>query len=158
MLKTILIIYYSDSGHTKKVAEYIANSTGAVVESIETEVFGTGIWNYLKRAWCSLRKEIIPINPVINDPSQFDLVIVGAPVWAGHVANPIRSYLTEYSRKISQVAFFVTLGGSGSKGALRDMQEISGLIPIAELEITESDFKGKQDISKMASYVASIGN
>ena len=47
MEKTVLVIYYSDTGNTEKVARHIANETGAVVEAIHTPVFGKGIWNFV---------------------------------------------------------------------------------------------------------------
>jgi len=158
MVKKILIVYYSDTGNTEKVAKQIANETAAVVEAIDTPVFGKGIWNYIKRAWYALRKKVIPIKDIENDPAQFDLVIVGSPVWAGHVASPIRSYLMKYSKKISKIAFFVTLGGRGAKGAFKDMRQISGLTPIVELEISDQDRKTKQDLSIISYFVTKLGN
>ncbi len=149
MTKKILVVYYSDSGNTKKVADYIANAKGATVVAVKTDVFGKGFWNYMKRAWCSLREKIVPIDPIAEDPSKFDLVVVGAPVWAGHVASPIRSFLAEYSGKISGIAFFVTAGGAGTDGALKDMRQISKMEPIAELAINDKDRKTQHDQSQM---------
>jgi len=157
MQKKTLVVYYSNSGNTRKAAEYIAKAMDAEADAVETTAFGRGFWNYLKRGWYSLRKVLVPIKPTAYDPSKFDLVIVGAPVWAGHVANPIRSYLAEYSASLPKVAFFVTLGGSGAAGALRDMREISGLNPLAELEISEKDRKTNKDVSKMNDYISHFG-
>jgi len=127
MKKKILITYYSETGHTRKIAEYIGDKTDAVVEVVETGYFAKGFLAYLKRGWLSYRKRNIPINAPGHDPSEFDLLIVGAPVWAGHVACPIRSYLATYKGQLPEVAFYVTMGGSGGQGALRDMREITGL-------------------------------
>lgn len=158
MEKKVLVIYYSDTGNTEKVAQHIANETAAVVEAIGTPVFGKGIWNYLKRAWYALRKKVIPINDIENDPAQFDLVIIGSPVWAGHVASPVRSYLMKYSSKISKIAFFVTLGGNGSAGALKDMRELSGLKPAVELIINQNDFRTDEELMKTRRYAAYLIN
>jgi len=154
MQKKTLVVYYSDSGNTRKVAEYIAKASGADVEAVRTTVFGHGFWSYLKKGWYSLRQRVIPINPSFHDPSKFEVVIVGAPIWAGHVANPIRSYLATHAGNLPKVAFFVTMGGSGADNALREMRQISGLHPLAELEISERDRKKNQDISKMDDFIS----
>jgi|TARA_R110002096_G_scaffold415163_1_gene616624 flavodoxin len=158
MEKTVLVIYYSDTGNTEKVARHIANETGAVVEAIHTPVFGKGIWNYLKRAWYALSKKVIPINDIENDPSQFDLVIIGSPVWAGHVASPVRSYLMKYSSKFSSIAFFVTLGGSGGESALQDMKDLSDLEPEVELIINQKDFRADDASIKTRRYASYLIN
>ena len=158
MVRKVLIVYYSDTGKTAKVAQHVGNDTTAIVEAIDTPVFGKGIWNYLKRAWFALRKKVIPIKDIENDPALFDLVVVGSPVWAGHLASPMRSYLLKYSNKISKIAFFVTLGSSGAKGAFKDMRQISGLTPIAELAINDQDRKIKQDLSMMSYFATQLGN
>lgn len=158
MEKKVLVIYYSDTGNTEKVAQHIANETAAVIEAIGTPVFGKGIWNYLKRAWYALRKKVISINDIKNDPAQFDLVIIGSPVWAGHVASPVRSYLMKYSCKISNIAFFVTLGGSGGEGAFKDMKDLSGLKPEAELIINQNDFRTDEEFVKTRKYASYLIN
>ncbi|PHZ85791.1 flavodoxin family protein [Paremcibacter congregatus] len=161
MTKNILIVYYSDSGNTRKAAEYIANKLDAVMEQVKTPAFGHGVWGYFKKGWFSWRKRQVPIAPVVHDPANFDLLIVGAPVWAGHVASPIRSYLsTEAAKaqKAPRVAFFVTEGGSGGSRALQEMRELLNVKTICELEINDHDRKVQQDISMMENFVSLIDN
>lgn len=155
--KRVLVVYYSDSGHTRKAAEYIANATDGVVEAVTTPILKKGIWGYIKRIWLSLHQKTIAINESEHDPSHFDLVVVGAPVWASHVANPIRSYLTEYCDNFPEVAFFVTMGMHGGEGALRDMRDVSGCAPLTELQISETDRKTDLDVSKMNSFISQFG-
>jgi len=69
--------------------------------------------------------------------SNYDLVIVGTPVWASNVSTPVRTYLSQNRGLLPRVAFFCTMGGRGSERALRKMEEISGARPVARLALRE---------------------
>jgi len=71
-----------------------------------------------------------------KDPSIYDLIIVGTPVWAWSVSSPVRAYLLANKPRLPSVAFFCTLGGAGADRAFGQMQELAGKRPIGCLSLT----------------------
>lgn len=130
-----LILFYSRTGTTKKVAEKIATILKADIEEVSDSINRSGIRGYLIAGKEAVSKKIITINPIINNISDYDLVIIGTPVWAWTMSSPIRSLITEQKENFKQVAFFCTQGGEGNQGALSDMIKLSNKEPIATLSL-----------------------
>jgi len=103
-----LIIYFSRDGHTKKVAEYISEKLGANIEEITEPEKRGGLMGYLRSGKESSQEATPKINPLKNNSSEYDLVVLGTPVWAGNVASPVRTYLKEQSSGIKKIAFYCT--------------------------------------------------
>jgi flavodoxin len=109
----ILIMYFSLTGNTIPVAEKLRELTGGDLYRIETtnsyplerpartEVpkreLESGIWPELK-------------NP-LPDFAQYDLILLGGPVWWYTVSNPLRSVLQQADFAGKRVAPFVTHDG-----------------------------------------------
>ena len=123
----ILVAYYSRTGLTKKVAEKLASALGADQEEIITPDDRGGVVGYLKCGREAVTKASPLINPSKFNPADYDLVIVGTPVWAATMASPVRTYLTEQKDKLKRVAFFATQGGSGANRTIENMAGICGL-------------------------------
>ena len=77
----ILVVYYSRTGGTRKVAEYIAKQLGADIEEIIDMKKRSGIWGFLTGARDALRRKETEINEIKKDSSKYDLVIAGSPMF-----------------------------------------------------------------------------
>lgn len=136
-----LIVFYSRSGNTRKVAQAIAAKLGADLEEIIDPKDRSGALGWMAAGKDATFKSATPIKPVEKDPGLYDRVIVGTPVWAFTMASPVRTYLTQHGKGIKQAAFFCTLGGSGDKRTFEDMQGLCGKEPLATAAILEKDIK-----------------
>lgn len=138
----ILVIDYSRSGNTHKVAQAIAGACGADVEQIRDVTPRRGLWGWIRSGREAMRAIPADIRPPRRDPATYDLVVLGSPVWAGHVSSPMRAYLGQRSGKLACVALFVTEGGSGGPKALAEMSALAGLQPVATLELRAKEMRG----------------
>jgi hypothetical protein len=129
----ILVVFYSRSGTTRRIAMALSATLGASVEEILEDRGRAGFLGYWKSIIEARRKHLPDILPARNDPSSFDLVVIGTPVWAWSVASPVRAYLTANKDRLPAVAFFCTLGGKGGETAFAQMQALSAnlLAPLA---------------------------
>ena len=152
----ILVVYFSLTGNTKTIADAIASEIPADIEQIKDAVKRTGIFGYLQTGYEAIFKRVIPIEPSGHNPGQYDLVVIGTPVWAWAMSSPVRTYITEHSAKFSSVAFFCTEGGAGGKGVFKEMAGLCGKQPIATLEITEPDLRSGADKEKLKPFIQSI--
>lgn len=122
-----VIIYYSYSGNTRKVADVL--SAGLMqkgeVEKIELASLDEPVsfFSQAHRAFFRRRARIKPANV---DLSGYDLVCFGTPVWAFAPAPAMNTYLDECSGlKGKTIVLFTTYGsGTGNQRCLNYMQSV----------------------------------
>lgn len=134
-MKRILVVTYSRTGHTRRVAEVIAQQCDADLEWIKDREDRLGPGGYLRSATQALLHRKPWIQPARHAPGDYGLVIIGTPVWAGNIASPVRSYIARYGTRCRRVAFFCTYGGAGGDKVLADLQRSCGKRALATLAL-----------------------
>ena len=156
-MSNTLVVYYSLTGHTRQIAEAIAAAHDADLEVIE-DTFnrdtGLGRPRSAVEGLLGLRSSITPPK---HDPSEYDLVVVGTPVWAARLSSPVRAYLSQQRASLERVAFFCTQGGFGGKWALQNMAKVSGQWPVARMIILARQLNTPVAEEKIAQFVSEIG-
>ncbi len=148
MNKKILVVFYSRTGNTKKLAEKIARKLDADIEEIIDKKSRKGILGYVFGGRDAFRKSTTEII-FKKDPEKYRLVVIGTPVWAGTVVPAVRTYLIENKSKLKKVAFFCTFGGGAGK-TFKEMGEISGK-PLATLGLKDKNSEDAKEIDKFCS-------
>jgi flavodoxin len=133
----ILVVYYSRTGITRDLALAIAAALGADVEEIVEPTSRGGLTGFLRSGLESILERTAAVRPSTREARDYDLVIVGTPVWALNVSSPVRAYLTARRGKLPRVAFFCTMGGSGGERAFHTMETLAGAHPVARLALAE---------------------
>ncbi len=88
-------------------------------------------------------------------PSDYDTIIVGTPVWAGHYAPAIRSYLDKFDFSGKNVGFFATCG-SETGVTFEKMKEFAGDIkPLGTLTLTSKDDGWEEKITNWTKEILS---
>ena len=136
-----LVAYYSRTDITKKLAEEIAGRLNADTEEIISKVNYNGKIGYARAGKDGMTAKIIEIGDLKYDPSNYDVVYLGVPVWAGKAANPLISYIKQNEGKFNNVKFFVTAGSSGFESAFKQMEEFVGKAPLKTLALTTKQVK-----------------
>lgn len=81
-----LIVYYSYSGNTKKTAEALAESESADIEEIVSVKRPWKLKAYTAGIVAAIRGKAWPIQPLEKDLSEYERLVLLAPVWAGNPA------------------------------------------------------------------------
>lgn len=136
-----LVAYYSRTDITKKLAEEIASRLNADTEEIISKVNYNGKIGYARAGKDGMTAKIIEIGDLKYNPSNYDVVYLGVPVWAGKAANPLISYIKQNEGKFNNVKFFVTAGSSGFESAFKQMEEFVGKAPLKTLALTTKQVK-----------------
>lgn len=134
-MKKILVVYYSRTNTTKKVAVQLVEKLGADVEEIKDTVDRTGARGYLISGRDATLRRLTVLEKSEKNPANYDLVIIGTPIWSWNMSVPVRTYIAENKDKFREVAFFCTMGGSGDERAFREMSEIIGKQPVTTLTL-----------------------
>lgn len=164
----ILIVFYSRTGTTKKVAWTILNFLKSFVKlkkinvDIE-EIIDTkdrsGAIGYLFAGKDATLKTLTKIKNLNYNSAKYDIIIIGTPVWAFTMSTPIRTYILQNKAKLktyAKVAFFCTQGGSGSERTFREMEKLCGKTPIALLELTTKEVMQNSSGKKVMGFVERI--
>jgi flavodoxin len=136
-----LVVYYSKSGNTRRVAEEIAKALGAETEQIvEVGVKRTGILGFLRAGRGAMMREKSRIETPKMRPSDYDLVFVGSPVWGWNLAPAVRSYLASVALGQRPIALFCTMGSNGEKKTFDSIRELApGSRALGELAVLQSE-------------------
>jgi flavodoxin len=88
---TVAIIYHSVSGHTREIAEYLADTCDGMLIEIVGLTHYNPITRYLIGGKRALSGEKDEIDPAMIDVTDFDRIVVGTPVWARHPTPAINA-------------------------------------------------------------------
>ncbi len=112
-LGKVLIVYYSLSGNTRDIAERIQKQTQAELYEIKLQQpLKPGIKLYYD-TWKQVKDRQYPeLAGNLPDFSQYDLIIVGSPVWMYTVATPVMAFLHKADFAGNPVAVFTTQGSN----------------------------------------------
>jgi flavodoxin len=155
-LMKILIVYYSRTSNTRKVAEEIQNNLDCDIEEIIDTQNRSGILKYITSGFQASRRKLTILENIKNDPASYDLLVIGTPVWAGNISTPIRTYIHQNQAKFNNVAFFCTAGGSRFDGTFSEMTELSGTSPIARIGLTAKEVKDESYKTKITEFIKKI--
>lgn len=135
----ILVAYYSRTGNTRKASQIIANTLNADVDEIMDKKSRKGILGFLRAGYDATRGNTTEIT-YTKDPENYDIVIIGSPVWNGRVTPAVRTYLIRNKEKMKKAAFFITCAGRPGK-CLKQMRELYGGAVIAEKVILSKNIE-----------------
>lgn len=151
-----LVVYYSRTGITRKVSESISKELGCDLEEIVSKRGRNGLWGFLFSGYESYRKKLAAIGETKNDPSEYDLVIIGTPLWSFSMSSPVRTYITKNKELFQKVAFLVTYGGTGIEKPMAELEELCGKKPVGTLAVTTMDVAQDKYLQSVKEFVSAI--
>lgn len=142
-----VVVYYSLEGNTKFVAEQIAKELDADLLEIQSvkKYSAEGPMKYAIGGKDAVTGKKPELEPYSFNKEDYDLVIIGTPLWAGTCAPPIRTFLSTEKLNASKVAFFVCCGGGSSRKCMEKMTEMAQVSQPLTLELVNPFTKTKPE-------------
>lgn len=118
---SVLVVYYSATGNTAEVAQYIADSTGGDLFEIQpVEPYTDDDLNWTddnsrvsqEHADESLR-DVELVADTVDNWDQYDAVFIGYPIWWGIAAWPVDGFVEANDFSGKTVISFCTSSSSG---------------------------------------------
>lgn len=134
-----LVVFFSRSGHTRRVAHSLAQHLNADLEELSCVQSRGGPVGYAQSAIEALLTLAPAIERTHHDGSGHELVVIGTPIWFWSLSSPIRTWLLQANLKHARVAFFCTMGGSGASRVFDTMAALARHQPVATLAMTEQE-------------------
>lgn len=128
-----LVVYFSRTGNTEKIAEYLIDITHADSYVIEAAIPYTDEDIAYTNSSCRANKEQNDktVRPEIADPIEsidsYDVIYLGYPIWWGEEPRIIDTFLENYDFSDKIVVPFCTSASSGNAASERN---IANLVPI----------------------------
>jgi flavodoxin len=142
-----LIVYYTRTGNARFVAETISSQLGADIEEVIDLKKRSGILGWLSGGKDAKQGKETEIAPTKKKPADYDLIVIGTPIWAGKPTPAINTYLKKNDLSGKKVAVFFSQGGKKLQG----VDEVKALVPnsigVGEISLT-SPVKNKEECKK----------
>ncbi len=123
-----LVVYFSCSGNTEKVAGYVAEATDGTLFEIEPSVpYTAADLNYGDSSARATAEQNIPdarpeIANSVNQMERYDTVYLGFPIWWGKEPKIIDTFIESYDFSDKIVIPFCTSASSGISGAMNNIR------------------------------------
>ena len=109
-----LVVCYSKTGTTKKVAGAVVAGKGCDIDDLIYD-------EKTKEIQCT------------KDPSEYEHIILLSPVWVFSLAEPMKIYLSRHGSKIRNYDLIVTCAGFGLRGCVKNCLSSIGKPPANSL-------------------------
>ncbi len=156
----ILLVFYSRTGSTRKVAQEIAKSIDTDIEELVDKENRKGPLGFIKSGRDAIKKKRARLQQTVKDPSAYELVVLGTPVWGSNLSTPVRTYIADNKNLLKKIALFCTAGGESERYAsncLNDLEELTGQKAVAFMGLDKNDIN-KGFTAKIASFISVIQN
>ena len=152
----VLVVYYSRTGNTRRVATELATLGDWDIEPLIDTKNRRGPVGYVRSLLDSIFARTTHLAALRHDPADYDLVVVGTPVWSSSISAPVRTWLQEHAGKLPPLAFFATENRRGAARVFEQMAAIARSTPIITLELTANDLRSGPLAPRLAPLIATI--
>ena len=122
----MLIIYYSWSGNTRRMANIIKNATSAdIFEIIPQKPYPENYSQTVSIAKKEVDAKYKPqIKGIPENISTYDIIFVGSPNWWGTISSPMRTLLSSMDLSGKKIVPFMTHEGSRMGRSVEDIKQL----------------------------------
>jgi len=154
----VLVVYYSRTGITEKIGGLLAVALEADQEKVTDKKDRSGFWGYLVAGKDAGLKNLTEIGKLKYDPADYDLVIIGTPIWAWKMTPAIRTYINKNKKKLKNVVFYTTAGGTSFEKVIPEMEEYLGTKALLKNGFLEKEVKkdSKEMVEKLNKFLEDI--
>ena len=151
------VLCFSKTGNTRRVCARVADRLGVALQEIRCPDIRPGVWGYLSLGWAALTGKLLRIEAPALSFGPDDLLVLGAPVWAGRVAVPMTTWLDNRTALPSRIGIVMTSGQSSRPNESFDrFAHAIGKTPAATLHVAEKDAKAGAFDAGLDSFIGKL--
>ncbi len=141
--KKIAVVYFSATGTTKKVAEYIKDELNAdIFEIVPKQKYSDADLNWNDRNSRTTKeqndKNSRPEIASDINVEDYDVIFIGYPIWWGDTPRIIQTFMESHELSGKTMIPFCTSGGTGISGSERTLKSYSGINWISGKKLSTS--------------------
>ena len=131
-----VVVYFSATGTTEKIAEKIANQSGSdIIEIIPKDEYTSADLNYNSDCRANREQNDDKARPEIKneiDISKYDTIYLGYPIWWGTNPKIILTLLDTYDFTRKVIIPFCTSGSTDISGSVSDLRNYNSKLDIKD--------------------------
>lgn len=127
----VLVAYFSATGTTEGVAEYIANGLNAdIYEIVPEDPYTDADLDYNNNnSRTTIEMNDLDARPAISgsveNMGQYDIVFIGYPIWWGDAPRIVSTFVENYDFSGKTIVPFCTSGGSGIGSSASNLEGLT---------------------------------
>ena len=131
-----VVLYFSATGTTKKIAERIAKESNSdIIEIIPKEEYKEEDLDYNNDCRANREQNDSKARPEIKnkiDITKYDIIYLGYPIWWGTNPKIILTLLDTYDFTNKTIIPFCTSGSTGISGSVNDLRSYNNKLNIKD--------------------------
>lgn len=158
MTTKTLVVYYSYEGSTRLIAQTMATALDADLLECRPikDISSKGFMKYVWGGRQVIFKKRPTLEPLEKNPADYDMILIGTPVWAFDYAPAIRSFLSQVYLQNKKIGLFCC--HEGAKGStfenLKKMLSTNTII--GEMDFLNVEKNKNENIEKANNWAKTI--
>lgn len=154
-MNTVAVVFYSLEGHTKYLAEQLAERLGADLFQIHPKrKYPTkGFLKFYRAGRDASLKWKVALQPPVPVLESYGTVLICTPIWAETTSAPMYSFLRQADLTAKRVVFIATCSGGPAKRCFQRMRKTAKGASILDEErfVHPSEETAARDEAQIAS-------
>jgi flavodoxin len=148
----ILVVYYSLTGNTKFIADIIKSELNADILPLKPikELKAESGMRYFWGGFQTYMKKKPELEDYTANTEEYDLLVLGTPVWAWRYSPPIHSFINNQDLSGKKVALWMCYAGDGVKAMGRFKKLLEDTDIIADIGFQNPKQNGKEEAKEKA--------
>jgi flavodoxin len=154
----ICIIYHSETGNTRHVAQHLSSAFDSKLVEINDVAPYSRLTRFLIRCKMARGEELTKTEPESVDVSEYDLIVFGSPVWAFKPTPAIHSAIAGLKGCMGKPAVaFSTHGGRPGQTdeTFKKWIEARGMVLVSVTNINQKDVEHVKTNKDLVALVSS---
>ncbi len=151
-----LVVYYTRTGNAKFVAETIAAELGSDLEEVVDLKKRAGKLGWISAGKDASQEKQTQIGPTSRVPQDYDLIVLGTPIWAWKPTPAIRTYIARNDLSGKKVALFFTMDSSLKQAVEKTKALISNATFVGDIAIPKALDKKEETEKQIADWCSSL--
>ena len=154
MTNKVLVVFYSYEGSTRLMAKTIAQVIQADLLECKPvkDIKSKGFTKYLWGSRQVIFKKKPELEKFEKNPDDYDVIIIGTPVWAFNYTPTIRSFLTQVKLKNKKIGLFYCHEGGPGKTLENLKNELSENTIVGEIDFLNVFENKEENIEKAKNW------
>ena len=145
----IIVLYFSRTGNSERIAEEIAKKTDSPLARITDNKNWKGLFGFIKGGFYAAKLKLT--EPIVNPEvswDEYEKIVIVSPVWANNVAPAVYSLLLKNNKIMGKLVLVINNIASNTDNAFKNIESKLGTIP-KKFGISNKQKNGKHIISEI---------
>ena len=151
-----LVVYYTRTGNAKFVAETIAAELGSDIEEVVDLKKRAGKIGWMSAGKDATQEKQTQIGPTTRVPQDYDLIVLGTPIWAWKPTPAIRTYIAKNDLSGKKVALFFTMASNLKQAVGKTKALIPNVTFVGDIAIQRALDKKDETEKQIANWCGSL--